>query len=237
MKTQDIEYRVQDVTCRGYLVEPKAQGLKLPGVVMYTDFWGLNPRQKKVAEKLSQMGMVVLVADMYGEQQIGNTFEESGKLMHAVVDHEDIFTSRLLAPFELLKRNSNIHLNKLFSIGYCFGGVCSLKLARMVDDLHGAISVHGLLATKHRVQPQKKMPKLLVLHGARDPMVPQEDIVAFQHEMNACNADYTFIAHGLSTHAFTNADAAGTEATAYNFLADKRSDMYIKSFIFEQFSS
>ncbi len=235
MKTQDIEYRVQDITCRGYLVEPKAPGFKLPGIVMYTDFWGLNARQKKVAEKLAHMGAVVLVADMYGEQQTGSNFEESGKLMHSVTEHEDIFKNRILAPFELLKRNQNVNNSKLFSIGYCFGGICSLQLARMVDDLHGAISVHGLLATKHRVPASKKMPKMLILHGARDPMVSNDDIVAFQKEMIACQADFTFIAHGLSTHAFTNTEAAGTEVTAYNFLADMRSNLYVKTFLTEDF--
>lgn len=235
MNTQDIEYRVHDVTCRGYLIEPKAPGLKLPGIVMYTDFWGLNQRQKKVAEKLAQMGAVVLAADMYGEQKTGSTFEEAGKLMHSVTEHDDILKNRILAPYDLLKRNPNVDNRKLFSIGYCFGGICSLQLARMVDDLHGAISVHGLLATKQRVPATKKMAKMLILHGARDPMVTNDDIVAFQKEMIACQADFTFIAHGLSTHAFTNTEAAGTEVTAYNFLADMRSNLFIKSFLTENF--
>lgn len=236
MLTQEIEYRVQDTLCRGYLVEPKAQGIKLPGIVMYTDFWGLNLRQKKVAEKLANMGAVVLVADMYGNQQVGTTFEESAQYMQGVVEQEDLFKNRLLAPYELLKRNPNVNGNKLFTIGYCFGGMCALQVARMVEDLHGAISVHGLLATKQRVSATKKMAKMLILHGARDPMVPQEDILAFQNEMIACNADFTFIAHGLSTHAFTNTEAAGTAVTAYQFLADKRSDYYIKTFLTESFT-
>ena len=82
MKCYDIEYRVQDTNCRGYIVEPKSQGIKLPGIVMYTDFWGINPRQKKVAEKLANMGAVVLVADMYGNQQYASTGDEAGKLMN-----------------------------------------------------------------------------------------------------------------------------------------------------------
>lgn len=235
MKSFDIEYRVENTNCRGYLVEPKSQGIKLPGIVMYTDFWGLNSRQKKVAEKLGNMGAIVLVADMYGNQQTGSTFEESGKLMNSVIENEEVFKSRILAPFELLKRNSNVIYSKLFSIGYCFGGACSLQLARYGEGLCGAISLHGLLTSKIRVPAHKKMPKMLLLHGAKDPLVPADDIKLFYEEMIACNADFTFVSHGKSVHAFSNEEAIDNEVTAYNYIADKRSDIFIQSFIHENF--
>ena len=233
MKCYDIEYRVQDTNCRGYIVEPKSQGIKLPGIVMYTDFWGINPRQKKVAEKLANMGAVVLDADMYGNQQYASTGDEAGKLMNSVIENSDIYIDRIFAPFELLKRNSNVNTSKLFSIGYCFGGASSLQLARYVEGLTGAISLHGLLTSKIRVPSHQKMPKMLILHGARDPLVSSEDIKNFYDEMIACNADFTFVSHGMSTHAFSNEDAAGNEVTAYHYLSDRRSDSYIKMFINE----
>ena len=118
MKSYDIEYRVQDTNCRGYMVEPKAQGIKLPGIVMYSDFWGVNARQKKVAEKLANMGAVVLIADMYGNQQTGTTPEESAALMNEAIENDEVYKNRILAPYELLKRNANVNQAKLFSIGY-----------------------------------------------------------------------------------------------------------------------
>ncbi len=235
MKTTNIDYRVEDTTCTGYLVEPQTQGYKVPGIVMYTNFWGVNEKQKRVAEKLATMGCCVLVADMYGNQQCGSTFDESAKLMSSVTQNFETYKKRILAPYELLKRNPIVKHNKMFSIGYCFGGASSLLLARMTSDLHGAISVHGLLNSQLRATPQQKIPKMLVLHGARDPMVSEEDIKNFHHEMKACQADYTFISFGLSTHAFTNTDAAGNETTAYNFLADMRSNYLIEQFIKEDF--
>jgi dienelactone hydrolase len=40
------------------------------------------------------------------------------------------------------------------------------------------------------------MPKMLILHGANDRMVPESDIKAFHEEMRACQADFTFISFG-----------------------------------------
>ena len=235
MRTYDIEYHVDNIDCRGYMVEPISQGVRLPGIVMYPDFWGINQRQKKVAEKLAQMGAVVLLADMYGNQQCGTSFEDSGRLMKAAVAQKEGLKKKILAPYELLKRSSLIDNARLFSIGYCFGGSSSLQLARYGEGLQGAISVHGLLASTLRVSSTKKMPKILILHGLRDPLVTQEDITLFKEEMMACKADLTFISYGLCTHAFTNAEAAGNETTAYNYKADIRSNIYIKEFLNENF--
>lgn len=236
MKTYDIEYKVENTKCRGYMVEPKSQGHKLPGIVMYTDFWGVNERQKRVAEKLSNMGALVFIADMYGNQQFASNGEEAAKLMNSVVASDEVYKNRILAPYELfLKRNPIVNSEKLFSIGYCFGGASSLQLARLGEGLCGAIAVHGLLTSKIRVSAPKKMPKILILHGAKDPLVKETDIKTFHEEMISCNADYTFVSYGLCTHAFSNAEAAGNEVTAYNYIADKRSDNFINLFLNENF--
>lgn len=234
MKTYDIDYRVEDTLCRGYVVEPKAENRKLPGIIMYTDFWGINSRQKKVAEKWANLGAVVFVADLYGEQKTGKSFEESSVFMQEATQNEDTFHKRILAPFELLKKNPMVNLDKIFSIGYCFGGRVSLLLARLGVGLKGAISVHGLLASSFRVAANKKMPKMLILHGARDGMVSDEDLKAFHTEMISCNADYTLVSFGLSTHAFTNEEAAGNDMVAYNYIADKRSDYIVREFLREE---
>ncbi|APJ03024.1 dienelactone hydrolase family protein [Silvanigrella aquatica] len=235
MKTMDIEYRVDDTLCRGYLVEPNAQGAKLPGIIFYTDFWGVTERQKKTAEKLANMGAVVLVADMYGNQQCGKTFEDSGRLMNSVIKDNAVYKNRIVTPFELLKKNLHVNQNKLFSIGYCFGGASSLMLARIGEGLTGAISLHGLLTSHIRVSANKKMPKLLVLHGAQDPLVSDQDIKSFNEEMQGCHADYTFISFGNCKHAFSNAEAEENNMTSYSYSADKRSDVYIRQFLTENF--
>ena len=235
MKAYNLEYNVNGTAHLGYMVEPHSQGAKLPGIIMYTDFWGVNARQKKVAEKLSNMGAVVFIADMYGNQECGKDFEDSTRLMNLVTKDDKSFKNKILTPYELLKKQPMVNQDKLFSIGYCFGGVSSLQLARFGEGLCGAISIHGILSSAIRVPSTKKMPKMLILHGAKDPLVPENSIKEFYTEMIACNADFTFISYGNCTHAFSNDEAAGNEVTAYSYIADKRSDVYIKSFLCENF--
>ncbi len=233
MKAFNVDYRVKDINCTGYLVEPHAQGVKLPGIVMYTDFWGLNARQKKVAEKLSHFGAVIFAADLYGHQKCATNFEHAKQLMDNVTADQETYHNRVCAPFELLKQNSGV--DKIFALGYCFGGANALYLARTVDGLYGVISLHGLLGSQIRVPKEKKMPKILLLHGAKDPFVSPEDLSAFQNEMNACHADYTLVSYGQCTHAFTNTEAAQSEETAYHYKGDRRSDILIQEFLRENF--
>src|SRR5580704_13067379 len=64
-------------------------------------------------------------------------------------------------------------VSKLAAIGYCFGGMVVLEMARDgQNDLAGVVSFHGVLATPTPLRPDTCKGKILVLHGADDPVVP-----------------------------------------------------------------
>lgn len=232
MKASNLDYIVNGITCRAYCVDSASSTEKRPGLLMYPDFWGVNDRQKKVAEKWAKkLGVVVLVADMYGNQEIGKSFEDSGRLMSEVTKDSNTYQDRKMAAYDLLKHHPGIDQNQLFCIGYCWGGAIALSLARQTDDLAGVISVHGILSTKERAHADKKMPRMLILNGARDKMVADEDIQFFRDEMIACHADFTFVSFGQATHAFTNTEAAGNDVVAYHQGADQWSDFLIEKFV------
>lgn len=232
MQEYDLDYVVDGVLCRGYCVEPDAHSdVKVPGIVMFPDFWGVNERQKKVAKKWAQLGCVVVVADMYGHQQTGTSFEHSAALMSSVVSDEQTYQKRRFAARQILEGHVRVDKQKVFCLGYCWGGAIALTLARETDGIAGVVSVHGLLATEKRVPPGKKMPRMLILNGAKDKMVTEKDISDFHQEMLNCQADFTFVSFGLATHAFTNQEAAGNDVVAYQSAADHWSDVLIKEFI------
>ena len=48
---------------------------------------------------------------------------------------------------------------------------------------------------------------MLVLHGASDPLVPKEQLPAFEDEMNAAKVDWQLLSYGGAVHSFTNPKA------------------------------
>jgi dienelactone hydrolase len=107
-------------------------------------------------------------------------------------------------------------------MGFCFGGMCVLDLARSGADVRGVASLHGLLKPSG-LPPKKIGSKVLMLHGYDDPMAPPEDVLAIGKELSAAGADWQLHAYGNTRHAFTNPhahdDALGLK---YDEAADRR---------------
>jgi dienelactone hydrolase len=113
-------------------------------------------------------------------------------------------------------------------------------MARFGVDLDGVVSFHGNLATEAPAKKGAVKSKLLVLHGAADPMVPPDQVAAFKKEMDAAEVDYTFIAYPNAKHAFT--DQAATEKgkkhelpLEYNAKADQQSWAEMTKFLEQLF--
>jgi dienelactone hydrolase len=108
-------------------------------------------------------------------------------------------------------------------MGFCFGGLCVLDLARTGADVRGVASFHGIL--KPSGLPAKPIKsKVLVMHGYDDPMAPPEDVLALAKELTASGADWQLHAYGNTKHAFTNPEANNAAmGLMYNADADRRS--------------
>ncbi len=79
--------------------------------------------------------------------------------------------------------------------------------------------------------------KVLVCHGADDPLTTKEQIWAYQDNLRTGEADWQFMSYGGAKHSFTNPDAdkAGIPALAYDKIADQRSWKLMLSFLDELF--
>ena len=125
----------------------------------------------------------------------------------------------------MLRRHPKVDAENLAAIGYCFGGTTALELARAGADLKGVVSFHGGLDTPDPADAKRIRGKILVLTGADDPVVPKEQVAAFEDEMKKANIDSKVISYPGAVHGFTN-PAAGDDpkkGVAYNKEADEKS--------------
>ncbi|MCG8416461.1 MAG: dienelactone hydrolase family protein [Proteobacteria bacterium] len=239
MKTEKISYTEGGVELEGHLVYDPAGADKRPLVLVSHAWAGQTDFERNTAEKLAELGFVGFALDMYGKGVTGQSVEENSKLMQPFVDDRMLLRRRMLAALKAAKGHALVDSNRIGAIGFCFGGMCVLDLARSGADISGVVSFHGLLGAPDL--PDQDTPtvrtKVLVLHGFDDPMAKPEAMLAFANEMTKAGADWQIHAYGGTVHAFTNPEADDPGfGTVYNRAADQRSWIAMKSFFEEIFT-
>jgi len=230
-----IEYKQGDATLRGYLVYDDKTSDKQPGVVVVPEWWGLTNYEKHRAEQLAELGYVALAADIYGDGQTTDDPKEAGKMAGKFRGDRKLMRDRVRAALDTLKAQPQVDPSKTAAIGYCFGGSCVLELARSGADVNGVVSFHGALDTPMPAKKGDVKAKILVLHGADDPMVSQEQVQAVEKEFTDAGADLKVVQYPGAVHAFSNPDADkhNIKGVAYNKEADEKSWQAMKE-LFEQ---
>jgi dienelactone hydrolase len=76
-----------------------------------------------------------------------------------------------------------VDASKLAAIGFCFGGMPALDLARSGAPLLDVVTFHGSLGTPNPESNRNIKGHVLVLHGAADPIVNAEAVTKFEKEM------------------------------------------------------
>lgn len=236
MQHKTIEYFDGDTRLEGYLVYDETQTSPRPGILVVHDWTGLNEHVKERAERLAKLGYVALAVDMYGDAKTGETNEEKMALISPFLEDRNLVLTRMKAALDILKQQEQADENNLASLGFCFGGMCSLDAARAGHDLKAIVSFHGNLSKPNFETFSPIETKLLVLHGHDDPSIPPENVVAFEQEMCDAKAEWQVHTYSGTMHAFTNKLANEPEAgIVYNELADKRSWISCCNFLDEIF--
>jgi len=121
--------------------------------------------------------------------------------MMGLKNNRKALLTRLKAGLKAAKKQDEVDENFIAMMGFCFGGLCTLDLARSGADIKAAISFHGLLDAPDL--PKKKIKsKILVAHGWDDPMAEPESVLALGQELTKAKCDWQLHAYGQTTHAF-----------------------------------
>ncbi|AAO90632.2 dienelactone hydrolase family protein [Coxiella burnetii] len=236
MHTETIDYRDGDAVLQAYVAYDKTTKEKRPLVLIAHAWAGRDEFVEEKARQLAELGYVGFAMDIYGKGVLGASKEENGRLMKPFMDDRKMLRHRLLAALETAKTLTVADENKIAAMGYCFGGLCVLDLARSGAPLKGVVSFHGLLKAADNLPSETIPAKILALHGHDDPMVPPEAVLEFEKEMTKAKVDWQLHVFSNTMHAFTNPSADDPDfGTVYNPVADKRSWLEMKLFFEEIF--
>ncbi|HXQ51585.1 MAG TPA: dienelactone hydrolase family protein [Stellaceae bacterium] len=235
IKTETVEYKQGSTVCEGFLAYDDAKSGKRPGILVVHEWNGMQDYMKQRSQMLAELGYVAFAPDIFGKGVRAQTMEECAKISEPYYKDRMLQRARAQAGLDVLRGNANVDPAKIVAIGYCFGGMVVLEMARAGMKVAGVVSFHGQFATP---MPAKSVSaKVLVLHGNDDPVVPPEEVLAFEKEMTDARADWQLVAYGGAKHTFTNynlpTDLPGP--AAYNEKADKRSWIAMKEFFRETF--
>jgi dienelactone hydrolase len=232
-----VGYLDDDVLLEAFFAFDDSLSGRRPAVLINHTWAGRDDFVAEKAKKLAALGYVGFAVDMYGKGVLGSCAEENAKLMQAFMDNREMLQKRMLAALYAVKLMPWVDDSKIAAIGFCFGGLCSLDLARTGADLKGVVSFHGLLGAPGNTQGNAIKAKILALHGHDDPMVPVEQVIAFEQEMTKAGADWQLHTYGHTMHAFTNPVANNPDfGTVYQPDADRRSWLTMENFLAEVFA-
>ncbi len=238
MKTAYIDYREGETDLEGYLAWDESISTPRPAVLVAHDWSGRRELACSGAEKMAELGYIGFALDIFGKGVFGRTGDAEGNsaLIRPFVEDRALLRRRMQAALSAVRDMDRVDGDRVAAMGYCFGGMAVLELARAGADVEGVASVHGLLG-------QGDMPNaaitasVLCLHGHDDPMVSPEQVLAFEQEMTESGVDWQVHVYGNTSHAFTNPAANNPEAgAAFNELANSRAERTLAGFFQELFA-
>ncbi|MGD7033905.1 dienelactone hydrolase family protein [Methylotuvimicrobium buryatense] len=232
-----VDYLDGDAVLEGFFAYDDALDGRRPAVLISHAWGGRDEFVADKAKKLAELGYVGFALDIYGKGKRGNSIEENSQLMQPFMDDRAMLQRRIAAALSAVKLLPWVDDQMIAAIGFCFGGLCVLDLARTGADLKGVASFHGLLIPPGNLVATDIKAKVLVMHGNDDPMAPVDHVVALEKELTDAGADWQIHVYGNTVHAFTNplANDPGF-GTVYNSLADNRSWKSLLAFLQEAFA-
>lgn len=232
MKEVFIPYSDNVTELEGFVAYPSEK--KSPLVLLCHGWRGKDDFICEKARLIASWGYVAFALDMYGKGIVGKSREENAKLKAPFFEDRSFLQRRALLGLEIAKSLPYVNSEKIATVGFGFGGTCSLDLARSGASLNGAVSIYGHLDPPPASLIKPIQAKILVLQGYDDPIISQTELHCFEKEMNDQRVDWQVHLYGGTFHAFLIPGIdVPSSGLLHNPVAEKRSLLSICHFLDE----
>jgi dienelactone hydrolase len=223
--TEDIRYQADGVSMVGHLAFDDQRAGQRPAVLVSHEGSGLDQHARGIAEKLAALGYIAFALDYFGDGKRPPP-EQLRKRMGVLAGDPGLIARIAQAGLDVLLGQPAADADRVAAIGYCFGGIVSLELARTGADLKAVVGFHPGFTPPRPADSAKIRASVLMCCGTEDPFATPEDRLAFEAEMREARvADWRLELYGGVKHSFTNpaADELGMPGFGYDADADRRS--------------
>jgi dienelactone hydrolase len=240
MAVESVFYSVSGIGWRGALIsEDGAKGTR-PLLLMAPSWRGVIKPAIETGQMLAHEGYVVFVADMFGEGNGPVGTEDPMTFLQPFMADVPGMRRRIAAALDTLTREADRRaigdITRRAAIGFCFGGLNVLDLARSGADVQAVVSMHGTLVTPQPARSGDIKAAVLAVHGAADPVAPKAERDAFEAEMNEAGARWALLTFGHVVHAFTDPAVNVPGVAVYDEAATRHGYALAHAFIADAFN-
>lgn len=190
-----------------------------PGLLFYTDIFGVRPANQGMAQRVAEQGYAVLMPNVfyrYGRPPFADaSFRWGEPDSMKIID--GLFASLTGAMMEkdapvyaeALLNRPEVSEGKIGAVGYCFTGAMALRTAAVcADSIAAAASFHGgLLVTDAPDSPHSRIPQvkgeLYFGHAVEDPIMPPDAIEKLNDTLKAWGGRYESEVYEGARHGWT----------------------------------
>lgn len=235
MPIQHIPYYDEELLLEAFVAYPAEE--KRPVVILCHAWRGRDEFICEKAECIAKLGYVGFALDLYGKGVLGKSKEENAALKKPFLEDRQLLQRRLFKALDVALSLPYVDQKQVAAVGFGFGGVAALDLARSGKELKGAVSVYGHFESSPIYAKTAIKSKILVLHGYDDPIVTLNQLKDFEKEMNDREVDWQAQVFGNTFHAFATPSANDPQAgILYNPLSAKRAWQSVENFLHEIFA-
>jgi len=184
---------------RGYFARPAAIDHKLPGVVVVHENRGLNPYVEDVVRRLAVAGFIAFGPDALWPLGGYPGNDDDGRIMQRERDGAEMVED-FVAAVEFLQNHPDSN-GSVGSVGFCFGGGMSMRLAVQVADLDAAVAFYGRHPSAEDAASIKA--PLMLHHAGLDERI-NAGWPDFEKALKANHLDYANYVYPDVNHGFHN---------------------------------
>jgi dienelactone hydrolase len=218
-KTQWVDYQQGDTALRGYLAYDDSTSAKRPGVLLVHRRDGMSDLTLQNAEMVARQGYVVFAPDIFGKDAQPKTVEQQIQQSTFYNNNRPLMRARVQSGFDMLRQNPLVDTSKIAVLGYCFGGTVAIEFAETGAPVVGTVTIHGSFRDFTPGAAKNIGGRVLILHGAEDPVAPLKEVDLLVNELRAAKVSwqlelYSGTEHGFSTPKNAAEERANTESQA-----------------------
>lgn len=240
MAVESIFYSAAGLSCRGALIWDENVRAPRPLLLVAPNWRGVIKPAIETGQMLANEGYVVFVADMFGEGNGPVGTEDPMEFLRPIMSDTPAMRRRINTALDTLTREADRRaigdVTRRAAIGFCFGGLNVLDLARSGADVQAVVSMHGTLSTPQPAQKGEVKAKVLAIHGAADPIAPKAERDAFEAEMEAAGVRWALVTWGGVVHAFTDIGVNVPGVAVYDEAVSRHGYAFAHSFIADAFA-
>lgn len=216
--TEAVEYDHDGTRLKGFLAYDADSHGQRPGVLVFSEWWGLTELARNRARQLAALGYVALAADVYGEGRVIEMArpEEAAQAAGALRADPAAWRGRAAAALTCLTGHPAVDPAKLAAIGYCLD--TALQLAYSGADLKAVLLFHSALPLPTAAEAAVIRGDVLVCVGGADPFVPGPAVTTFRAALDAAGVTIEVVSYPGVGHSFTSplADRVGNPGMRYD---------------------